>query len=238
MRRYAWPVVGLLTVLTYNSWAFWEVNGRARIFDGYLSEFSASNQPYSFFFRGGDLTTALLVLALVWRAVTWHRLRQASSRWEVVAWLGLLLFAVSTGLDAFFSMDCSPTLSEACRVAEETGRLSLIHYAHTYTSVGAQTGIVVSMVAAYLALLLAPPRPGRGRHVRRVVLALALVEVVALLIMMVLLVAGLPGLGYPQVVMVLVASLWFAVVGFDLVQPPPPASAGTPPRPLERPVAR
>ncbi len=222
MRRHLWPGLGSLTVLTYNTWVLWRVNGHARIFDGYLSEFSASNQPHSFFFRGGDLITSVIVLVLVLRARHLTHARGVSGRWEVLAWLGLLLFGVSTFLDAFFSMDCSPTLSDACRVAEESGRLSLIHYAHTWTSVGAQTGIVTSMVAAYVALRrnatgLARPRPGRGLGVRRLVLVLALVEVVALVVMMALLVTAAPGLGYPQTVMVLAASLWFAAVGFDLM---------------------
>lgn len=242
MRRYAWPVLGSLTVLTYNTWVLWRVNGHVQIFNGYLSEFSASDQPHSFFFRGGDLMTAVLVLVLVLRARHLTHVRGVLGRWEVLAWLGLLLFGVSTFLDAFFSMDCSPTLSDACRVAEETGRLSLIHYAHTWTSVGAQTGIVTSMVAAYLALRLhspglAPPHPGRGPRVRRLVLVLAVVEVVALVVMMALLVAAAPGLGYPQAVMVLAASFWFAAVGFDLLGPgpgdPAPASAA-----LEQPAAR
>jgi hypothetical protein len=236
VRRYVWPVLGSLTLLTYNTWALWEVNGHARIFDGYLSEFSASDQPHSFFFRGGDLMTAVIVLLLVLRARHLVHARGVSGRWEVLAWLGLLLFGVSTFLDAFFSMDCSPTLSEACRVAEETGRLSLIHYAHTWTSVGAQTGIVTSMVAAYLALRLAGPRPGRGHGARRLVLVLALVEVVALVVMMAMLAAAAPGLGYPQAVMVLVASLWFAAVGFDLVgRPEDPAAASAS---LEQPAHR
>ncbi|WP_375423974.1 DUF998 domain-containing protein [uncultured Friedmanniella sp.] len=216
MRRLGWPLLGAVTVLTYNTWVFWQVNGHRRIFDGYLSEFSASDQPHSFFFRGGDLVTAVITLVLVLRARHLARERGVASRWEVVAWLGLLLFALSTSLDAFSSMDCSPTLSHACRVAEETGRLSWPHYAHTWTSVGAQTGIVASMVAAYLALRLGPTWVGRGVVVRRLVLVLTVVEVAALVVMMAMLVLGAPGLGYPQALMVLVASLWFAVLGCDL----------------------
>jgi hypothetical protein len=216
VRRFVWPVMGLLTLVSYNTWVLWQLNGHAGIFDGYLSELSASDQPHNLFFRAGDLTTAVITLAFVLRARQLARSRGALGRWEVLAWLGLLLFGVSTFLDAFFSMDCSPTLSDACRVAEETGRLSLVHYAHTWTSVGAETGIVTSMVAACLALRLAPSHPGRGATVCRLVLVLTVVEVGALVAMMAMLAAGAPGLGYPQVLMVLVASLWFALVGFDL----------------------
>jgi hypothetical protein len=48
------------------------------------------------------------------------------------------------------------------------------------------------------------------------VLGLAVAHLVALTTMMTLLAAGLPGLGYAQAVMVLVASIGFALVGFTL----------------------
>jgi hypothetical protein len=198
-------------------------NGQAAIFEGYLSEFSATDQPHNVLFRAGDLLTALIVLALGSRAaLMWNQQahaagRRPSSRWWLVTWLGLLIFAVTTLLDSFFGMDCSPTLSQTCRAAEESGRLSLVHYLHTYTSVGAETGIVVSMVAAYVALARTATSAPRVRTVRQIVLGLAVVEVAALVAMMALLVAGLPGLGYPQVAMVVAASIWFAVVGFGLV---------------------
>jgi hypothetical protein len=233
-RGHLWPALGLLTLLTYNTWILWQpANGHAAIFDGYLSEFSASDQPHNLLFRGGDFLTALIVLAqgsraaLLWTG--WHRAARAAGqrlpgRWWLVAWLGLLIFGVSTLLDSFFGMDCSPTLSPTCRLAEQSGRLSLVHYLHTYTSVGAETGIVVSMVAACVALARVHRCSGRLRTVRYLVLGLAAVHVAALTAMMTLLAAGLPGLGYPQAVMVALASVGFALVGFGLEVRRDPAS--------------
>src|SRR3954452_15269379 len=150
-----WPGLSVLTLLTYNTWVLWKpLNGHRAIFSGYLSEFSASDQPHSFFFRGGDLITAIIVLGLAVRAlVLWRRrYREAEdgriarpSRWWAVAAVFLLLFGVATFFDAFFAMDCSPSVSEQCRLAEEAGTLSAVHYAHTFTSAGAQIGIVASM---------------------------------------------------------------------------------------------
>lgn len=210
-----WPVLGVVTLFTYNTWTLWKpVNGHERIFDGYLSELSASDQPHNLFFRGGDLVTAGIVLVLGSRALLlWHRHRPARPAWWFVAAAALTLFGLSTFFDAFFAMDCSPTLSAVCTVAEETGRLSTVHYGHTYTSVGAQTGIVASMVAAWIALQRS--QVGSAR-VRRWLLLVCVVEVVALVVMMAMLAAGLPGLGYPQSVMVLTASIWFAGAGFGL----------------------
>jgi hypothetical protein len=212
-----WPLIGVLTILTYNTWAFWsQLNGHRHILDGYLSELSASDQPHNLVFRGGDLATSLIVGALGLRALAlWPRLSPARRRWWVVAAAALILFGVSTLLDSFFSMDCSPTLSAGCRVLEETGRLSAIHYAHTYTSVGAQTGIVASMVAAYIACC----RTGAGGRIwRRWLLALCIGEVGALTVMMAMLVVGAAGLGYPQMVMVAISTVWFAAVGLALAR--------------------
>ena len=69
----------------------------------------------------------------------------------------------ATFFDAFFAMDCSPTLSASCKVLEETGQLSTVHYAHTFTSVGAQVGIVASMIATYIAMVRSP-RQSRTRR--------------------------------------------------------------------------
>ena len=212
--RILWPALGVLTVATYNTWLCWRpLNGHPEIFDGYLSELSATDQPYDLFFRGGDLVTAVILVALGLHALRLWRHRGA---WWTVAAAALLLFGVSTFLDSFLGMDCSPTLNEACRVAEATGQLSTAHYAHTVTSVGAQAGIVASMVASAIALL---RTPRRSRSRTRAVLVVAAVEVVALAVMLVMIAADVPGLGYPQAAMVVVASLWFAAIGFGLVGP-------------------
>lgn len=228
-----WPSLSVLTVFTYNTWMLWKpLNGNAEIFNGYLSELSASDQPHNLVFRAGDLITAIIVLAMGTRALWLWRRRNAlaelgsgtrSGRWWAVASAALLIFGTATFFDAFFAMDCSPTLSASCKVLEETGRLSTVHYAHTFTSVGAQVGIVASMIATYVAMVRSP-RQSRTR--RRIVLIISVFEVVALTVMMIMLVLDLPGLGYPQAIMVLVASGWFAAIGFRLVgDSEPPAGA-------------
>ncbi|GAA2099500.1 hypothetical protein GCM10009841_13470 [Microlunatus panaciterrae] len=210
-----WLLLGYVVLFSYNTWLLWApMNGNAALFNGYLSELSASDQPNNFFFRGGDLLTALVVGAIgVEALLRWREPRGQGRRWWVLSAFGLVFFALSTFFDAFFAMDCSPTLSKVCLVEEEEGLLSLVHYLHTFTSVGAQIGIVTSLVAAFLG--------SRQSHrlapwMQRLLLALTLLEALSLTVMMVMLAAGVPGIGYPQAVMVLIASFWFLAVGAGL----------------------
>ena len=76
-----WPSLSVLTVFTYNTWMLWKpLNGNAEIFNGYLSELSASDQPHNLVFRAGDLITAIIVLAMGIRALWLWRRRNAAGR--------------------------------------------------------------------------------------------------------------------------------------------------------------
>lgn len=221
LARRAWLVVSVVVLVSYNTWVwFVPVNGHPEIINGYLSELSASDQPGNLFFRGGDLITSLLVLAVGVVAIRgWpRRIRGAgpASRWWWLAAAALLVFGAATFLDSFFSMDCSPTLSEVCDRLEDAGQLSAIHYAHTYTSVAAETGIVTSLLAACLGVR-SGLTPRTDRHFPpRLLLGLGVIEVVSLVVMMAMLVADAPGLGYPQAVMVATASVWFCLAARSL----------------------
>lgn len=201
-----WLLPAITVLLSYNSWVLWvPLNGQAQILDGYLSELSAADQPHHLFFRAGDLVTGVLVgvIGAVWLR-RWTGAAGPGRRWWLVSATGLLVFAAATILDATFAMDCSPALDERCRLAQEAGTLSTSHLLHTVSSVVAQVGITSSLLAGAIASPL------------RVVRVLALTEVLALVAMVIMLAAGLPGLGHPQMIMVVAASLWCCLVGFGL----------------------
>lgn len=49
---YLGPVLGVSALLSYNTWLLgWGLNGQSAVFNGYLSELSASDQPNNLFFR-------------------------------------------------------------------------------------------------------------------------------------------------------------------------------------------
>lgn len=182
-RAYLWPALSVSAMVSYNTWLlWWPLNGRSAVFNGYLSELSASDQPNNLLFRGGDLVAGLLVVMVGMRAAQICRQRSRhSSPWWLVAAAALVVFGLSTIGDAVLTMDCSPTLSEGCRGLEESGQLSAGHYLHTGTSVAAQAGIVTSLVAARLAVRQSTGAAPRGRALLSVICA---VETVALIIML------------------------------------------------------
>lgn len=203
-RWWLWPAFGIL--VSYNTWVLWApLNGQPQILDGYLSELSATDQPHHLVFRGGDLVTGLLAGLLgggslrQWSTRAGHR-----RRWWLVSAVGLLVFAGGTAVDAVLAMDCSPTLDQQCRLAEEAGTLSPAHTLHTVSSMLAQAGITASLVAGAVASPL------------RLVRVLAVVELLSLTVMMFLLAAGVPGLGRPQMIMVGTAAVWCLLIGLDL----------------------
>lgn len=227
-----WRIIALVVLVAYNTWVWTgPVNAHVLITNGFLSELSASDQPHNLFFRIGDALTAVLValvgVVALRRWPTWAEawgMGRSTQLWWQTAAAFLLLFAVSTGLDAISVMDCSPTLSPVCATAEQAGTLSWAHYLHTGTSVGAQIGILGSMIAAAVAAQTRVVIAARRRHLW----VIAVIETVALALMMIMLIAGIPGLGYPQAVMVLLASVWFAIAAVSLAGGPPPidVSAG------------
>ena len=72
-------------------------------------------------------------------------------------------------------------------------------------------------LAAYLALRRSDPQ---AVHRRWWLLAGCVVEVAALTVMLIMVALELPWLGVPQAIMVLIASVWFAAVGFGVLGVP------------------
>lgn len=214
--RVALLVAGGAVVIIYNTWIWWRrVDAHGVIFDGYLSAFAAADQPGHMFFRIGDFVSAILAAGVGLLALCRPPAVVRNSNWGTASLVALLLFAVATGLDAYCSMDCSPTLSRTCAVAERAGRLSARHYAHTYTSLGAQAGIMASMWTAAIAMA----RRRAARRIVCVVVAAAGIESVALVIMMALLASAAPKIGYPQAVMVATASAWVCLLAIGTAYP-------------------
>lgn len=145
LRTYA-LAFGLVAVasITYSSWLLqgW-LNPDLSFFNAFSSELAAVGQPFAWLFRTGDLVTALLIAAV---AYLWWRLR-AVGKFIPIA---LGVFSAATIVDVLSPMQCAPTLSTACRVAELNNELGISHTIHALSSIGANGALIAMLVWALL----------------------------------------------------------------------------------------
>ncbi|WP_050347302.1 DUF998 domain-containing protein [Arsenicicoccus sp. oral taxon 190] len=121
----------------------------------FVSELLVHDQPGASQLRATDLLAGLLVtfgVSLVWRA----RRRLGGDRlWLRAAIVGVGLFGVATIVDALAPLSCTPTASEAGRLAEQQGAVQLHHQIHGVSSAIAGVGVTVGIAATALALRVA-----------------------------------------------------------------------------------
>lgn len=134
----------VLGAVGYSSWLLELVlDTRVDPLRGYASELAATDQPYGFLFRTGDLLTGLVLT--VAGGIGWWRLRRG---WPTAAaWGGLLLFAVATMVDSRLALSCSTDADPGCAAREAAGLVPLTHELHPVSSATAIAGAVVSALA-------------------------------------------------------------------------------------------
>jgi hypothetical protein len=122
----------------------------------YLSELAALDQPTSELFRTVDFAAGSLVVVAVTLLVVARRRRRASGHGRVtrahhVTVWALLAFGAATMADALLPMDCALSVGN-CAAREKAGDVSLVHSAHTFSSVTAGvTSFVASAGVVWLA---------------------------------------------------------------------------------------
>jgi Protein of unknown function (DUF998) len=131
----------------------------------FLSELGARDQATSLYARAMDLSAGVLLLiaAILGRAAARvHR--------DVAGLLiSAAVFGAGTLFDSFSPMDCAPSASEACRLAEANGQAGTALVLHEVTSTLAGLGSIAMGVFAVLVLR----RLGWGGAWGRVVAVLA-----------------------------------------------------------------
>ncbi|TDD35731.1 DUF998 domain-containing protein [Actinomadura sp. KC06] len=146
------------------------------VFNGYVSELSAADQPYRAVFGGGDLLTGVLAIIVAAGALRALRRRPLAT----AGWTLLGLFGVCAVGDASFPLDCAPSRATWCALRERSAHVSFSHEFHAVTS----SGVVICGVAALLLLSLAARRYGWWPALARWGLPLALAEAVLAAAMM------------------------------------------------------
>jgi hypothetical protein len=204
---FAW-LLSALAGVTYASWVLQlVVNPGLDPVNGYVSELSASDQPFHYLFAAGDLATGLLTFAVV--GVVLRTVRPRG--YALVGWLALVVFGVFSIADSLFAMDCAPNSDTTCALRERAGKVSFAHQFHSVTSVCVVTAGIISLIA----LTIASRRHRRLPVIARWSWLLLLVETVTALATLPLMYLGVL-LGVVERVQVAMISIWLFVIAGQL----------------------
>lgn len=116
--------------------------------DMYISELSATDQPYGEWFRACDRACAVVLVIATVAALVGVR----GSRWSKAGWAALGVFAVATGLDStVWTLVCAPSSNAACAAREAAGTVPLSHQLHWVSSGMALAAAIASLLAFAIA---------------------------------------------------------------------------------------
>ncbi|TDD49744.1 DUF998 domain-containing protein [Kribbella antibiotica] len=127
----------------------------------FLSELGARDQETSLYARAMDLGASVLVL------IAFILARPAARMHRDIRGLMIstALFGLGTLADSFFPMDCAPSASEACRIAEKHGHDGAELVIHEVTSTLAGIGTIALGIFTILVLRRIGWAGRRGRAV-------------------------------------------------------------------------
>ncbi len=207
MPAFAWLPAAVAGV-AYASWVLqFAVNPGLDPVNGYVSELSASDQPFHYLFAAGDLITGLLTILLVTLVLRAVRTRG----FALAGWLALVLFGLFSIADSLFAMDCAPNSDTTCALRERAGKVSFAHQFHSVTSVCVVTAGIVSLIA----LTIAARRSGHWPVIARWSWLLLVLETAAAVATLPLMYFGVM-LGVIERVQVAMISLWLFVIAGQL----------------------
>jgi len=109
----------------------------------FVSELSARDQPHHLLFQAFDLAAGLLIAAL---GLGLHRGLPAGPgrAWGWGAG-SVVAFGLATAAVGLLPLDCAASARRACALNEQSGRVSLVHHAHTAASVLTTLAVIASM---------------------------------------------------------------------------------------------
>jgi hypothetical membrane protein len=206
------PIIGVfqaIAAVSYSSWVL-EIflSPHIDVFDGYVSELSARDQPYHLVFSAGDFITGVLTIVVAVTALLRLRRRPLA----VAGWAFLLSFGIWAIGDSVFSMDCAPSLDTACALRERAGQVSFSHEFHDVTS----SMVIFSGIAAILLLSIAARRYGWWPALARWGWPLAIAEAGLAIATLALMLAG-RWLGLAQRVQITILCLALFVIAWALL---------------------
>jgi len=112
----------------------------------FVSELSARDQPHHLLFQAFDATAGALIAVL---GVGLGLLRCPGGRRAGAGWRWgcrcVVGFGLATVAVACLPLDCAASASLACGLKEQSGRVSLVHHAHSVASALSTVGVIASV---------------------------------------------------------------------------------------------
>lgn len=173
--------------------------------NGYVSELSATDQPYHDLFAGIDLLSGALAAGVAGLLL----LRVRPRGWALTGWSALALFGAFSIVDSLSAMDCAPNSDTTCALRERAGTVSVAHELHSVTS----ALVVVCGIVSLVALAVAARR--RGGVIVRWSWPILVVETTTAVATLPLMYVGV-FLGVMERIQVTVISLWLFVIAGEL----------------------
>lgn len=143
MKKRTWHVWVSATLLfvavlaLYNNWAWASLlNTPLATVRSLISEMSAQDQPYHWFFRASDISAGVLTLAFL--PTVWRFAQQNPVR---LSWLLAITYAAigaDSIIDALLPIHCAPSVDLHCSLADGTSLITQAHLAES-TIIGVVT---------------------------------------------------------------------------------------------------
>jgi hypothetical protein len=202
-------VLGVIAAVSYSSWVLEMVlNPHLDVFDGYVSELSARDQPHHLVFSAGDFVTGVLTIVVAGTSL----IRLCRRPLAVTGWFFLLSFGGWAIGDSVFSMDCAPSMDTGCALRERAGKVSFSHQFHDVTS----SMVIFCGIAAILVLSMAARRYGWWPALARWGWVLAITEAGLAVATLALMLTG-EGLGLAQRAQITILCLALLVIAWALL---------------------
>jgi hypothetical membrane protein len=200
--------VPVLTAALYSNWILLPVFHGSAPEHNFVSELGARNVPHAAVFNSLTIVAGVMitVLALGWR-------KQFATRHEVslhglIAAAALLVVGVGNVIDGILPMDCSPSMSAQCEIAENAWHVSWQDWGHTIESVVTNVALVAAMAFFALALERIDGLRWLGRATIPVVVVVGI-----LLVAQVIGVLGHDAIAANERWTMAITSIWFACLG-------------------------
>lgn len=202
------PSLAVVAGVAYSAWGLqFLLNPRLDPVNGYVSELSATDQPFHGLFSATDFVAG--ALAIVVAGLVLSRARPRG--WALAGWVALSLFGVFSIADSVLAMDCAPNSDTTCALRERAAKVSFAHEFHSVTS----TLVVVSGIVSLIALTVAARRSGRLPVIARWSWPIMVAETATAVATLPMMYFGVL-LGVMERIQVTVISLWLFLIAGEL----------------------